>query len=244
VAFPFGRLLHIDMGLWYTSCRVAKGARRRKSQVVMAEKGIYKEIEAHAKPYLDTRCNEIHVSVCYAMAERLLSLYPEADPEVVLPAILLHDVGWKMVPEEKQHTAFGTRANDLETRRIHEIEGVAIARRILASLGYDRGKTEEILFIIEGHDSREEALSLNDAIVKDADKLWRFSQVGLETNLRRFDVDRASYVRWLKRVIGWLFTSAARDLAYRGLADAGAPAVDETDDLDPLGDERGLPRND
>ena len=95
----------------------------------MAEKGIYREIEAQAKPYLDTRCNEIHVSVCYAMAERLLSLYPEADPEVVLPAILLHDVGWKMVPEEKQLTAFGPRANDMETRRIHEIEGVAIAAK-------------------------------------------------------------------------------------------------------------------
>jgi HD superfamily phosphohydrolase YqeK len=213
--------------------------------VAKPEKGIYREIEAQAKPYLDTRCNEIHVSVCYAMAERLLSLYPEADPEVVLPAILLHDVGWKMVPEEKQLTAFGPRANDTETRRVHEIEGVAIARRILASLDYERGKTEEILSIIEGHDSREEALSLNDAIVKDADKLWRFSQVGLETDLKRFDVDRAGYVRWLKkRVRGWLFTAAARELAYRGLADAGAPTVDETDDVDLPGDERGLPRND
>ncbi len=207
-----------------------------------AKKGMYEEIEERAKPYLDTRCNEIHVSVCYTMAERLLSHYPEADPEVVLPAILLHDVGWKMVPEEKQLSAFGPRANDMETRRIHEIEGVAIARRILASLGYERGKTEEILFIIEGHDSREEALSLNDAIVKDADKLWRFSPVGLETDLRRFDVDRDRYVRWLKkRVSRWLFTPAARDLAYRGLAEAGAPAVDETDDVDLLGDERGLP---
>ena len=32
----------------------------------------------------------------------LESFYPEADEEIVLPAVILHDVGWKMVPEEKQ----------------------------------------------------------------------------------------------------------------------------------------------
>ena len=192
---------------------------------------IYKKIEKLAKPYLDTRCNEIHVSICCGMAERLLSHYPEADPEVVLPAILLHDVGWKMVPEEKQLSAFGPRAKDMETRRVHETEGVNIARRILASLGYDGEKTEEILSIIDGHDSREEALSLNDAIVKDADKLWRFSRVGLEVDVSRFDVDRGRYMRWLKkRVSEWLFTSAARDLACQSLADAGLPGEDETDE--------------
>jgi len=201
--------------------------------VATAGKEIYKKIEELAKPYLDTRSNEIHVSICYAMAERLLSHYPEADPEVVLPAILLHDVGWKMVPEEKQLSAFGPRADDMETRRVHETEGVKIARRILASLGYEGGKTEEILSIIDGHDSREEALSLNDAIVKDADKLWRFSQAGLEVDVGRFGVDRDRYMRWLKkRVSGWLFTPAARELAYQGLADAGLPAEDETDDGD------------
>lgn len=203
--------------------------------------GIYEKIEEQARPYLDTRCNEIHVSLCYGMAERLLNHYPDADPGVVLPAILLHDVGWKMVPEEKQLSAFGPRANDLDTRRIHEIEGVKIARRILVSLDYERGKTEEILSIIDGHDSREEALSLNDAIVKDADKLSRFSQVGFETDVRRFQVDRDKYMRWLKkRVSTWFFTPAARDLAYRGLADAGAPAEGQADDEDIPGDEQGL----
>ena len=236
-------VLHIPGGLWYTSCRGGKTQRGRKRlPVAEGKKGIYGKIEEQARPYLDTRCNEVHVSVCYAMAERLLSHYPDADPEVVLPAILLHDVGWKMVPEEKQAGAFGPRAEDMETRRIHETEGVRIARRILVSLGYERGKTEEILAIIDGHDSREEALSLNDAIVKDADKLWRFSQVGLKVDVRRFGVDRDRYMRWLKkRVSGWLFTSAARDLAYRGLADAGVSTKDEADDVDLPGDEQGLP---
>jgi HD superfamily phosphodiesterase len=181
-------------------------------------KTIYVKIEEQAKPYLDTRQNEIHVSICYAMAKRLLSQYPDADPEVVLPAILLHDVGWKMVPEEKHLGAFGPRGKDMETRRIHEIEGVGIARRILASLEYDRRKTEEILVIIEGHDSRDEALSLNDAVVKDADKLWRFTPAGLETDRKRFGFDKRQYASWLRAMIDtWFFTTAARKIAREGL---------------------------
>jgi len=42
----------------------------------------------------------------------LLAHYPEADEEIVLPAILLHDVGWKMVPEEKELNAFGPKPKD------------------------------------------------------------------------------------------------------------------------------------
>jgi HD superfamily phosphodiesterase len=183
----------------------------------------YESIYEKAKPYLDTRENEIHVSICYELAERLLSHCPEADPEVVLPAILLHDVGWKMVPEEKQLRAFGPNAKDMDTRRIHEVEGVEIAKGILNALNYDREKTDEILAIIEGHDSRLEALSLNDALVKDADKLWRFSPVGLKIDHSRFGVDWDTYRIWLSGQIDtWFFTPAAKDIAREGLGQAGA----------------------
>ena len=35
--------------------------------------------------------------------------------------------------------------------------------------------------IIDGHDTRKHALSLEDALMKDADKLWRFSRHGVAT---------------------------------------------------------------
>ena len=55
----------------------------------------YKDIFEKAAPYLNTRKNEVHVSISYEFARRLLTHYPEADEEVVLPAVILHDVGWK-----------------------------------------------------------------------------------------------------------------------------------------------------
>jgi hypothetical protein len=184
---------------------------------------IYDTIHEKAKPYLDTRQNEIHVSLSYGFARKLLSQYPEADEGIVLPAILLHDVGWKAVPEEKQLNAFGPKAKDNESQRLHEVEGARIAGGILQSLGYDEEKIKEIQAVIEGHDSRQKPLSLNDALVKDADKLWRLTPTGIEIDHRRFGIDREAYVEWLGAVIdGWFFTAEARTMAREALDEARA----------------------
>ena len=181
----------------------------------------YNEIYKMAAPYLDTRRNDIHVSLSYEFARRLLAHYPAADEEVVLPAIVLHDVGWKMVPEDKQLNAFGPNARDKKTQRIHETEGVTIAGRILSDLNYDRDKIPEILSIIDGHDTRKQALSLNDQLVKDADKLWRFTPAGVDIDHDRFGIPRHRYMEWLVTMIDdWFFTPEARKMAHEALAEA------------------------
>lgn len=175
---------------------------------------IYDEIYRRAAVYWDTRHNDIHLPLAYDFAKRLLTYYPDADESIVLPAILLHDVGWKMVPEEKQLNAFGPKATDKAANRLHEVEGVRIAGEILASLNYDAGKTGEILAIIDGHDSRLEALSLNDKLVKDADKLWRFTVTGVNIDYRRFGVELAGYLDYLgNKIEEWLFTPEAKEIA-------------------------------
>ena len=176
-------------------------------------KGIYLKIFNLAGPYLDTRDNDIHTRIAYSFALKLLEA-EGGDERVVIPAVLLHDLGWKMVPEELQLKAFGPGKNDLEINRIHEVEGAKIARGILESVNYDPDLIEEIVTIISGHDSRREALSLNDAIVKDSDKLWRFSKEALELDPKRFGIEPAVHAEWLKHQInGWFFTETAKKLA-------------------------------
>ena len=181
---------------------------------------IYEKIEGEARPYLDTRSNEIHVSVCYAMAKQLLGHYPEAD-EVVLPAILLHDVGWKMVPEEKQLGAFGPRAIDTEIRRVHEIEGVRIARRILASLNYDKQDGGD------RRDHRGSRFPRRRPFPSMTRSQGRRQAVALFTGghgdrLPAFRRRPESVCGWLtKRVDIWFLPRPPRDLARRGLAEAG-----------------------
>lgn len=184
---------------------------------------IYDRIYDMAKPYLDTRRNDIHVSISYTFSRQLLKHYSDADEDIVLPAILLHDVGWKAVPEEKQSGAFGPNTKDTETRRLHEIEGASIAREILHLINYDGLKIAEITAIIDGHDSRKEALSLNDAIVKDADKLWRFTPIGFDIDHIRFGIDRNSYLIYLDSIIDqWFLTPVARDMAREALDETRA----------------------
>ena len=133
------------------------------------------QIYTLAEPYWQTRSNEVHVPGAYALAQRLLEAHPEADADIVLPAVLLHDCGYLLVPEEDHLKGLAGAPVGWEpdiTRR-HEIEGARIAGEILDQVGYDPVRIALIQEIIDGHDSRTSAVSLEDAIVKDADKLWR-----------------------------------------------------------------------
>jgi HD superfamily phosphodiesterase len=170
-----------------------------------------------ASPYLDTRRNDIHTRLSTSFALVLLQR-EEGDEEIVIPAILLHDVGWKRVPEALQLKAFGPGATLPEVNRIHEIEGRRMAGDLLRSVRYPEPKTEEILSIIEGHDSRKEAISLNDRIVKDADKLWRFTEEGFRIDLDRFQESRKQGLHRLEVGLHtWFHTPSAREMAEREL---------------------------
>jgi len=183
---------------------------------------IYEKIYREAEAYWATRKNNYHVPCSYDFAHRLLSFHPSAEPDIVLPAVLLHDVGWKMVPENKQRGAFGPEVKDREMQRFHETEGVRIAGEILHSLDYDKEKTAEILSIIDGHDTREQPLSLNDKLVKDADKLWRFTPYCVKIAYRHFGFELESYIHLLGQKIDvWFFTDEAKAMAREELNRAG-----------------------
>ena len=87
----------------------------------------YPEIFDLAKQYLDTRDNEMHTRIAFSFALKLLSA-EGGDERVVLPAIMLHDIGWKFVPEDQHLKAFGPHVNDKSIKRIHEVEGSKKAR--------------------------------------------------------------------------------------------------------------------
>jgi len=177
--------------------------------------GDYRSLYDLAKPLLDTRDNELHTTVAYSFALKLLEA-EGGDEAVVLPAVMLHDIGWKSVPPDLHLKAFGPGTNDMDINRIHEVEGAKKAREILERVDYDAALIDEIVEIILGHDSRTEALSLNDAIVKDSDKLWRFSAEALAVDPKRFKVDPGDHTVWLgKQIDSWFITETAKKLARK-----------------------------
>jgi hypothetical protein len=187
-------------------------------------KKFFRKIRKLAEPYFATRKNDLHTDISTHMAYALIKELGGVEG-IIIPAVTLHDVGWKTVPEERQLEAFGPGATRPDLNRRHELEGVRIAGEILTTVDYDEDKTREILEIIGGHDSRKEALSLNDRIVKDADKLWRFTREGFIIDTRRFRESPAEGLYRLESKLEcWLFTDTAKRIARAELAQRYAEA--------------------
>ena len=183
----------------------------------------YHTLWQQAVPLLGVRSNDVHTRYCYRFAEALCDQHPEADRDIVLPAILLHDIGWSMVPADKLLLAFGPHMRYPELRRRHETEGARLARQILASLGHPESRADAVVEIIDGHDTRDTALSLEDGLVKDADKLWRYTPHGVATVRGWFgyDIDRqlALLGEWTRTRF---FDNVARHMAVGLLAGLSA----------------------
>jgi HD superfamily phosphodiesterase len=176
-------------------------------------KTIFKNVFELAKPYLSTRKDDVHIEISIQYAFKLLE-NEDGNEDVVIPAVILHDVGWARIPEELQLKAFGPKATSPQLNKVHEEEGVKIARAILQRVEYDNDKIKEILGIIDGHDSRRNAVSLNDKIVKDADKLWRYSKKGFQVDVKRFkETPKEGIKRIASNVDTWFFTNSAKELA-------------------------------
>lgn len=167
-----------------------------------------------AKPYLSVRDNDVHTLYSYGIANSLCDEHPEADREVVLSAMLLHDTGWSSIAEDEILEAISPDGGRRDLVRLHEREGVRIAEDILIKTGCDATRVERILDIISEHDSLREAKNIEDAIVKDSDKLWRITPHGVDTVMDWFGLTREGAVRLIaSRVHGYLHTDAARVMA-------------------------------
>jgi HD superfamily phosphodiesterase len=181
----------------------------------MAIKPVHQKIFEKAKPFLHTRKNLIHTRIAIRYALKLLKS-EKGDEEVAIPAILLHDVGWNVIPEHLHLTAFGPNPSNPKLARVHEVEGAKIAKAILEKLHYPSTNVKEICQIIQGHDSRKKPISWNDRIVKDADKLTRYSKEGMAIDLGRFHIPRREYLVFLEAIIDhWFLTPIGKGIARK-----------------------------
>jgi hypothetical protein len=167
-----------------------------------------------ARKYLKTRQNDKHTLMSYMFAIKLLETHPAADPDIVVPAILLHDIGWSTVPEQKQLQSFGPNTKYPELQRKHEEEGAWLAANLLHDMGITPGLIASITEIIDGHDTRKKPVSLEDKLVREADMLWRYTPFGLETVSGWFGYTPKRQLKVLNTWLGQRFYSeAGREMA-------------------------------
>jgi hypothetical protein len=177
-------------------------------------------IWARVVPETRARSNDIHLPISLAYAERLCAVHPEADALVVRVTILLHDTGWGRVDEERiLSEGFSGDWRKADIRYEHERQGCLIAEEVLPELGYDEAFVARVTAIIDGHDTRPEPRSLEDSLVRDADRLWRFDHTGIALAHNWFKMTPSAYMDRLEtEIIPELQTSAARLMAEADLA--------------------------
>ncbi len=174
-----------------------------------------------AEPYLVVRGDILHAKVAHEYA-RILMEKEGGEKKIIEPAIILHDVGWSSLTPQQISLAFGVRAGGkkaLQLNRLHEQKGVVIAEKILQTFTFDTHLAEKIAVIIGRHDSGKQAHSVEEKIVKDADKLWRFSKIGFRSEIeRQVLTPRVLYQYLSKRYTKWFFTDTAMVIARKELS--------------------------
>lgn len=174
---------------------------------------------AAIEPETRTRSNDLHLPLAVSYADRLCAAYPQADAELVRVSTLLHDTGWAHVDESRIISeGFAGDWRKAAIRYEHEAQGCAVARRVLPPLGYSSEFIGRVCEIIDGHDTRQVAFSLEDALLRDADRLWRFDAVGIGMASQWFGLTPAEYTdRLAEEILPELITQAAHDIAVADL---------------------------
>ena len=181
----------------------------------------YDPVWRAAEPYMRARKNDVHIPLSFDWCVRLLDHFPEADRDVCLLAILLHDIGWWAIDMETI-IAEGFRSENIlqsDVRYRHEAEGVRLATEVLRATGWDENIIAQVCEIIDGHDTRLEPRHLNDRIVRDSDKLWRYAVTGTAVGCDWFGETPAQNCARNEKILAKFETEPGRAMATAALAE-------------------------
>ena len=180
----------------------------------------YDPVWRAAEPYMRARKNDVHIPLSFDWAQQLLQHYPDADSDICSLAILLHDIGWYSI-DMGRIISEGFRGDNFlqsDVRYLHETEGVRLGTEVLRSTGWSEEIIQAVCEIIDGHDTRPDPRHLNDRIVRDADKLWRYSVTGVGIVCDWMDMTPNQYAERLVNQMLKLETDQGRAMAETELA--------------------------
>lgn len=175
----------------------------------------YDPVWRAAETYMRARKNDVHIPLSFDWTVRLLEHYPEADQDICCLAILLHDIGWYSI-DMGRIISEGFRGDNFlqsDVRYLHEEEGVRLGTEVLKETGWNDDIIASVCEIIDGHDTRPDPHHLNDRVVRDADKLWRYSVTGVGIVCDWMDMTPRQYADRLENQTQKLETEAGLVMA-------------------------------
>ena len=142
-------------------------------------------LKEKARPYLQKgRPDDWYDTLRAVEYGKVLLREEKGDPEVVLSALVLHDIGWSRVDFDDFVKAPPEKKKETRSLKEHMVQGAVLARVILEGVDFPKDKKELVLKIIAVHDLPEVILSLPEpeaVLVMEADRLDRFGEREPET---------------------------------------------------------------
>lgn len=182
-----------------------------------------KELLMAAEPYLKNgRKGDMEHTLRAVEYGKYLLAHEPGDPEIVLPCLYLHDIGWSRVDYQDFVDATPTQKKNCLSMQSHMQESAKLAADILEKLACDSARCDRITAIIAVHDQPEAIIAMQDlnaVLVMEADRLDRYGQESVRRYKAMFG---DAYTAWkeaktvrLEGLDAWFRTETAKSLSRK-----------------------------
>ena len=158
---------------------------------------IYFKIWELAQPYYEQGRPIDIARIKWMMRDAFLVCQIEKiDDSLLLPLVILHDVGYAKVPKDN--------ISDLDLRKANMKEGAKIAKVILEQVNYPKDKVEKIVYYVSVHDNwafGDNEVYKKDkilAVFTDLDFIWMATEKGFVAVADNLKLNHKSMLEYLQ----------------------------------------------
>ena len=157
----------------------------------------YEDIWRLAKPYYEKGRPMDVDHIAWMMKDALLVCENEGlDDSLLLPIVILHDVGYAEIPKDNPF--------NLDSRKAHMAAGAKIAKDILKQLNYPANKAKKIEYYVSVHDNwalGKDSVYEDDLILSvftDLDYTWMATPKGFPALMKILDKNKKEMLLYLE----------------------------------------------
>ncbi len=128
-------------------------------------------------------------------AVKLILKKEKGDASLLIPAAILHDIGWSKVPKKFQKS--DNEKEKIKALKLHLKYGKVLARNVLLKLKYNIDEIRKILKIIDDHKFKNPK-GINERIMIDADNLSDAFKKQFMSDMKNYNSGREELYNYRK----------------------------------------------
>jgi hypothetical protein len=159
----------------------------------------YQKIWKLALPYLRGGVRKdfvLHTEGVVKAMEMILKLDGRGDESLLMPAAILHDTGWSMVPKFLQLSE--DKKDKIKALELHLEFAPEIIGKILNQAGYEKEKISKIIDIVKAHKFKNPK-EINKRILIDADTMSDCFKKQFESDMKSYKQSKESLYNFRKK---------------------------------------------